>query len=123
MKIENMQTLPADPMRFERTAARSEATAPVSTFREGEVRKPEEGLKKDPKSVDEIYKAVEDINNQLQIANRAIQFSIDENSNDIVVKVVDKESGEVVRQLPPESILRLREHMAEISGLLVEEKV
>ncbi|OQC24905.1 MAG: flagellar protein FlaG [Deltaproteobacteria bacterium ADurb.Bin072] len=63
------------------------------------------------------------MNTQLNIMNRSIQFSIDESSRDIVVRVVDKDTGEVIREVPPESIQKLREKMAELTGLLVEEEV
>ena len=123
MKIESMQTLSADPVRFERTRKESGATANSLTFRDNEGTKPQETFQKDSRSADEIRKAVETINTQLEIMNRSIQFSIDERSHDIVVKVVDKESGEVIRQVPPENVLRLREHMEKACGLIVEEEV
>ncbi|HOO46924.1 MAG TPA: flagellar protein FlaG [Deltaproteobacteria bacterium] len=123
MKIESIRSLPADPARFERTRTVSEATAHSLTFRDSEVTKPQETFQKDSRSADMIRKAVETINTQLEIMNRSIQFSIDERSHDIVVKVVDKESGEVIRQVPPENVLRLREHMEKACGLIVEEEV
>jgi len=124
MKIESVRTMQqVDPVRFEPTGVESEATAQALSSKEKEVAQPRKALQKDTRTAEEIRKDLEGINNQLRIANRSIQFSIDEGSHDIVVRVVDKESGEVIREVPPESVIRLREHMAEISGLLVEEEV
>jgi len=55
--------------------------------------------------------------------NRSIRFSIDDSSKDVVVKVVDKDTGEVIKQFPPEQVLKLRERLSEMSGLLVEGQV
>jgi flagellar protein FlaG len=122
MKIENIITLPADPVRVGSTGVESEAIAQTSTSRNSENTKPRKTLQKENRSADEVRKDLDIINTQLQNMNRSIQFSIDESSHDIVVRVVDKESGKLIRQLPPESLLRLREHMAEISGLIIEEE-
>jgi uncharacterized FlaG/YvyC family protein len=39
------------------------------------------------------------------------------------VRIVDRDSGEVIRQIPPESIVRLRDSMKDMSGLFVEKKI
>jgi flagellar protein FlaG len=54
---------------------------------------------------------------------RTIRFSIDEELQDVVVKVVDNSSGEIVSQVPPEGVLRLRERIRDMAGLLIEKKV
>ena len=133
MKIESINTKTADPVRIVSSGVGSEAIAQASTSRNKEVSQPHRalqketlsaaGIKKEKQSAEEIKKDLDVINSQLKIMNRSIQFSIDDSSHDIVVKVVDKESGEVIRQLPPESAIRLREHMAEAAGLIVEEEV
>ena len=133
MKIESITTKTADPARIVRSGVSSETIAQASTSGDKKVSQPHraieketrsaEKIKNETRSAEEIQKDLDVVNTQLKIMNRSIQFDIDDSSNDIVVKVVDKESGEVIRQLPPESAMRLREHMAEVSGLIVEEEV
>ena len=62
-----------------------------------------------PKSVSsaEVKAAVEDLNLQLEIANRILRFQIDETTKEIKVLVIDEETGEVVRTIPPEASIRL----------------
>lgn len=72
---------------------------------------------------EETKEALKDLNEQLKRMNRTIRFSIDEELQDVVVKVVDKSSGEVVSQIPPEGVLRLRERIRDMAGLLIEKKV
>jgi len=57
------------------------------------------------------------------IGNRAINFDFDDKTGDVVVKIVDKNSQEVIRQIPPEEMLRiiarLRNYSEEV-GLLID---
>ena len=123
MRIESYNTLPVDSFRVERAAVESVVTAKAPKSNDSEITQAQKNLQKEKRSAEEIQKDIDAINKQLIIMNRSIQFSIDKSTQDIVVRVVDKESGKVIRQLPPESALHLREHMAEITGLIFEENV
>ena len=123
MKIEDIRTQPVTPVRVENAGLESDAIARTSISRASDTTEPRKTFQKEKRSADEIRKDLDAINAQLKIMNRSIQFSIDESSHDIVVRVVDKESGELIRQVPPESLLRLREQLTEISGMIVEERV
>ena len=123
MKIESTSSIQIDPVRIERIGVELKAITQTSTSQKREVIQPHNVLQKETRSTEEVRKDLDVINTQLKIMNRSIQFSVDDDTHDIVVSLVDKESGKVIRQLPPESVLRLREHMAEVSGLIVEEEV
>jgi len=71
---------------------------------------------------EQVQQSVKEMNAQLDLANHAIRFSIDEKSQDLVVKVVDTQTDKIIRQIPAEEMLRLRERMNELSGMIVEEK-
>ncbi|MBB3046374.1 hypothetical protein FHR99_000610 [Litorivivens lipolytica] len=64
---------------------------------------------------------VERLNKVLQERARELEFSVDEDSGHIVVRVIHKESGEVIRQLPPEVVLRFADAFTKGTGSLVEE--
>lgn len=64
----------------------------------------------------EVNGAVEDISRHIQNVQRNLSFSIDEDSGSTVVKVIDTESDEVIRQYPTEEILEIRRHLSEMSG-------
>jgi len=49
----------------------------------------------------------------------SVRFESNE-SDQLVVKVVDRETNEVIRQIPPEELLELTKHLNEISGSLVD---
>jgi flagellar protein FlaG len=54
----------------------------------------------------EIKDAVRDLNNHAQFVQRELQFSIDDNSGQTVIKVLDTKTKEVIRQIPGEEALR-----------------
>lgn len=62
---------------------------------------------------------VSQLNQQAQQVNRALQFLIDKDSGSVVIKVIDTQTKEVIRQIPPEDILDLRRHLKELSGILL----
>jgi len=47
-----------------------------------------------------------------------LSFSVDKDNGELIVKVVNKETGEVVREVPPEEIRELRKALAEMKGVL-----
>ncbi|WP_246317035.1 flagellar protein FlaG [Paenibacillus agri] len=67
---------------------------------------------------------------QLEKAIRAVQgpeksfeISIHEQTHAIMVKVFDKQSGDLIREIPPEKLLDVAANMMELSGLIVDEKI
>ena len=49
---------------------------------------------------------------------RNLDFSVDDSSGQVVVKVIDGESGKLVRQIPSEELLRLSERLEDMRSLL-----
>lgn len=76
---------------------------------------------KAPKNVD-MNDAVERIRMQVQGLQRDLNFSVDDSTGQVVVQVLDGDSGKVVRQIPSEDILRLAERLDEMRSLLFEAK-
>jgi flagellar protein FlaG len=50
----------------------------------------------------------------------SVQFENNTESNELIVKVIDRETNEVVRQIPPEELLELTKHLNELRGNIVE---
>ena len=71
-------------------------------------------------SVQEAVKHLEDF---VSIARADISFSIDEASGVQVVKIVDKQSKEVIRQFPSEEAIRIAQALDNLQGVFVKDKV
>jgi len=65
-------------------------------------------------SKNELLNAVDNANDIGQLLRRKLTFTIDDETEKVIVKVVDEETGEVVRQLPPEEMLRISAHLKKL---------
>lgn len=67
-----------------------------------------------------IKEAVEEMNKKM--ANSEAQFGIHEATNRVTIKIVDKQTKEVIKELPPEKTLDMIARIWDMAGLLVDEK-
>ena len=51
-----------------------------------------------------------------------ISFSKDDSTGDIVIKIIDNKTDEVIRQIPPEEVVELRKRLSDIQGLFLDKK-
>ena len=68
----------------------------------------------------QIKKAVEDINKKA--VNSEAIFGIHEATNRVTIKIVDKDTKKVIKELPPEKTLDMIAKVWEMAGLMVDEK-
>ncbi len=82
----------------------------------------EKQRKKDIHSPEVIEKIVEDLKKKLSMLNTQLQIKIDKDTDMIVIKVIDKETKKVIRQIPPEYVLKIAKYLDEITGILYNGK-
>jgi flagellar protein FlaG len=74
-------------------------------------------------SASKLDKAISRINEFVQKIQRDLQFSVDDESGKTVIKVIDSESKEVIRQIPEEVLLQVARSIEEsLEGALLEVK-
>jgi len=57
------------------------------------------------------------------VFNRRLQFVVDQSSKEVIIKVIDKETDKVIKELPPEELQRLHSNLKEAIGLLFDKMV
>ncbi len=72
--------------------------------------------------VEAVASAVESQAVETISGGRTIEFSFDTDINRVIVKVKSEESGEVVRQIPPDEYMRFVARFKEMAGILFDEK-
>ena len=72
---------------------------------------------------EKVREAVKEINNELEKLQSELGFSVDKVANDVVITVKRKESGEIVRQIPSETVLKLAHNLEKLKGVLLDEKL
>jgi len=63
---------------------------------------------------------VDSVNRYLKSIDQGVQFEIDEESGVTIVRVVDRETDQVIRQLPSEEMLAVARALEDLTGLLDE---
>ncbi len=70
--------------------------------------------------LEKIRKAIEDLNRNSP--NSEALYGIHEGTNRVTIKIVNKETKEVIKELPPEETLDMIARIWEIAGLMVDER-
>jgi flagellar protein FlaG len=65
---------------------------------------------------------VDQLNRQMQADNRNLRFGVDRRINTFVITVTDKSSGDVVRQIPSEAVVRVAHSIEDLKGVLYNAK-
>ncbi|SNR81997.1 flagellar protein FlaG [Desulfurobacterium atlanticum] len=74
----------------------------------------------------DIEKILEDLQKKISLLNTQLKIEVEkvgDNEEIPVVKVIDKTTNKVIRQIPPEYMLKIAKYIDEITGLLLREKV
>lgn len=69
-----------------------------------------------------IIEAIERANRAILGANKEFHFSIHEATKQIQIKVLDKDTKEIIREIPSEKVLDMIAKMWEMAGIMVDEK-
>ena len=104
--IKNNQNIvrPIESAKTKKTGSESEASKVNNT---------EETAEEKKNSKENLDNAVKRLNTYVQSINRNLEFNIDNDSGQTVVKVIDSETDELIRQIPNEEALNIAKHLNE----------
>ena len=71
---------------------------------------------------EKVKKAVSEINQKIKPTHTSCQFSYHEETHRISIKVINDDTDEVIREIPPEKTLDMIAKTLELEGILVDEK-
>lgn len=72
---------------------------------------------------DDVEKSIEDMNKALSMLNRSLKFVVHEDTGKLMVQVIDKESGKVIKEIPPQILLDIEARIEKFLGILFDKKV
>ena len=111
MNVEAIGTMIASPPRINESAQQvdrkrqeSQQQAPSSSQEESQVQSEE---------------LLQQIKSLTQDGLYSVRFEQDSGTKELVVQVVDKDTDKLIRQIPPEELLKLSQHLKELSGSIV----
>ena len=82
----------------------------------------QEQLVNDENASRRIKNAVDHANQTMRQSKTKCEFSYHEETKRVSIKVIDAETEEVIREIPPEETLEMLSKMWELAGLMVDEK-
>lgn len=104
-----------------------QAQTVVQTVQQTQAETQEDNLGKQNRGTDiekdneKVKKAVADLNKKM--SNTSCQFGIHEGTGRVTIKIVDKETKDIIREYPAEETLEMIEKVWELAGLMVDEKL
>ena len=115
---------PADPVRKPPAVPQPEISAiqPAQDF----INRSEviDGVKtEDIKLRNEVQRALSQVEIMMELRDRAVTFSQDEQAGGKdVIRVIDRDTGETIRQFPPEELLQFMRNLTKMLGTFMDEK-
>lgn len=80
-------------------------------------------ITREPKKInEEIQKMVDELNDKLDSTDQTIKYEVHDKTNTIMVKIVNKETEEIIREVPKESDLDALADILEKAGMMFDEK-
>ncbi|NPV53858.1 MAG: flagellar protein FlaG [Firmicutes bacterium] len=79
----------------------------------------------DQSGMDMLQRVTEAVNSVISIVNTRVTFEVHKETGHVVIKVIDIDTGEVLREIPPKELLGVMTKLAKLvlAGLLVDEKL
>lgn len=75
-----------------------------------------------PVNAAEISAALEDVRKAIQPIASELSFSLDEDSGRVLLRIIDRETDEVIRQIPSEELIRIAKALDRFQGLFLNKE-
>lgn len=88
------------------------------------VEAPSQAAPPEQPSREQVQKAVEEMRKSMsETASSNLQFAIDDESGETIVRVTDRKTGELIRQIPSEEMVELAKSLDRMQGMLLRQQV
>lgn len=74
-------------------------------------------------SLEDLQQSIESMNELVMFKPTSLKFEQHETLNRTMVKIIDKQTDEIVREIPPEEFLDMISSMLEFAGIIIDEKI
>lgn len=82
----------------------------------------ENGIENKKVAQSTIDNTISETNSKIKVSNTQLKYSIDDETQRISIKIIDKDTDKVIREVPPEETLEAIKKIWEIAGIIVDEK-
>ncbi|MFV8826479.1 flagellar protein FlaG [Alkalihalobacterium sp. APHAB7] len=74
-------------------------------------------------TIDDIETQLESMNQMMEAKNTGLKFNFHEDLERIYVQVVDRQTDEVIKEIPPEKFLDMVSSMLDFMGLMIDQRI
>ena len=120
MSVESMNTNSVA-ASVQSTASQQVKPEPVDT-KAVQQQAQESAKKAQEMTAEEVQAVVDKLNEFMAHGQRNLNFSVDKDTENVVVKVMDTQTQEVIRQFPSEETLKLAKHIEGMLGLIFNDR-
>ena len=121
MSMQAMSAAPARDAQAARNQTESAGTVETRPENVQQTGSAQEQAQRVP-SAGELQKALEEVEKAVAPMAQSLQFSLDKDSGKTVVKVMDTDTNEVIRQIPTEEVLAISKAVDKLKGLLIKQQ-
>lgn len=76
-----------------------------------------------PASADELKAIAERLQQVIEVATgRQLDFALNDRFKEVIVRISDRKSGEVLKEIPPKELIKLRERLNDLIGMFIDER-
>lgn len=118
-QTQNILRQPAVDAPLGKTAEKAES---IATKNKSDVESDSGLTTSTPPLDEELNAVVKEVNDFIKPLNNSLQFSIDKETGTTVVKVIDTETQEMIKQISSEEMLALAKALDQLKGLLVKQQ-
>ncbi|SDS98837.1 flagellar protein FlaG [Paenibacillaceae bacterium GAS479] len=76
-----------------------------------------------PPGSEQLIRNIDRAIRSMQGPETVLDISIHDKTHQLLVKVINKETGDLIREVPQERTLELVAHMMELAGIMIDKKV
>ncbi len=120
MKVQDITNIPAEPEASRAWRAMPKVADPATVSEAVKAAGPSENTAQDhPKELERI---AEEIRKYIRDNRTSVDISVDADLQQVIIRVLSQDTGEVIRQYPDDAALDVMKHLKEIRGLLLHKK-
>ena len=79
-------------------------------------------VSEDKVAKERLLEAIEKASGKVEVENKGLEFAIHEGTNQIIIRIINEDTHETIKELPSEKILDMVAKMVELSGMFINEK-
>lgn len=100
-----------------------QVTKPSETLNSGNSTSTQRDREDLPKGLDPLAKALDMLNNNMKAWSTGMRFDVDPEAQRVVVSIIDSETGDVLRTVPTDAVIRVAKMIVQLQGRSVDTKV